>query len=172
MDIYIEFAEFTIKKYLNNNSLPPAQETPAELLKRRAGCFVSIHTKKDDALRGCIGTILPTCKNLGGEIVSNAVAACQDSRFTKVSKDEINDLIIQVDILNEPEPIDAISSLNPKKYGVIVKSQDGRTGLLLPDLDGVDETNYQVAIARDKAGIRTDEPIQLYRFTVERHKEN
>jgi hypothetical protein len=40
---------------------------------------------------------------------------------------------------------------------------------LLPDLDGVDTVEYQVDIARRKAGIGPKEPIQLSRFHVQRH---
>jgi len=44
--------------------------------------------------------------------------------------------------------------------------------LLLPDLEGVDDIDYQVAIARQKAGILPEETVYLYRFTVDRFKEN
>lgn len=172
MDIYIELAQKTINSYLNKGVLPEIKNSPKELLTKRAGCFVSLHSKGDQALRGCIGTILPTCKNLAGEIISNAVAACQDPRFPTVTKEECDRLDIQVDVLSNPEPINSEKSLNPKKYGVIVKAKDGRTGLLLPDLEGIDDASYQVAVARQKAGILPNENIYLYRFTVTRHKEN
>jgi len=171
MDIYINLARQTIVQYLKNQSLPETKNFPKEPLGKSTGCFVSLHSKKDHSLRGCIGTILPTCKNLGGEIINNAVAACQDPRFEPVTYKECNVLDIQVDVLSEPEPIDSEKSLNPKKYGVIVKAKDGRTGLLLPDLEGIDDVSYQVAVARQKAGISAHEPVYLYRFTVERHKE-
>jgi len=56
-----------------------------------------------------------------------------------------------------------------KKYGVIVSS-GRRRGLLLPDLDGVDTVDEQVAIAMRKAGIREGEPVSLERFEVTRHR--
>jgi MEMO1 family protein len=170
MDIYTNLAKLTIEKYIKENKLPEVKEAPTELRNKRSGCFVSLHTKNDGALRGCIGTILPTCKNLAAEIINNAVAASEDPRFKKVSLEELENLNYEVDVLSEPEPINSEKSLNPKKYGVIVKSRDGKTGLLLPDLEGVDDVSYQIAIARDKAGISPDEDIFLYRFTTERHK--
>ena len=39
----------------------------------------------------------------------------------------------------------------------------------LPDLDGVDTVQQQVAIARKKAGIGPDEKVSLQRFEVVRH---
>lgn len=44
-----------------------------------------------------------------------------------------------------------------------------RRGLLLPDLEGVDSVAQQVSIAKQKAGIAENEPVQLYRFKVVRH---
>lgn len=172
MDIYFDLASKTITSYLKDKKLPKKDGLSQKLLKKRAGCFVSLHKKDNDDLRGCIGTILPTCKTLADEIINNAIAACQDPRFEPVRFDEIKDLDIQVDILSEPEPIESEKSLDVKKYGVIVKTADHRTGLLLPDLEGIDDVGYQIAIARQKAGILPNEPIYLFRFTVERHKEN
>ena len=54
-------------------------------------------------------------------------------------------------------------------YGVIVKSGH-RRGLLLPDLEGVDTVEEQIKIAKRKAGIVSDEPVDLFRFEVKRYK--
>lgn len=53
-------------------------------------------------------------------------------------------------------------------YGVIVQN-GARRGLLLPDLDGVETTEKQIAIARRKTGIGSDEPVHLWRFKAVRH---
>ena len=55
-----------------------------------------------------------------------------------------------------------------KRYGVIV-TNGMRRGLLLPDLDGVDTVDQQIAIAKQKAGIREEETVELERFEVVRH---
>ena len=52
--------------------------------------------------------------------------------------------------------------------GIIVESR-GRRGLLLPDLDGVDTPEQQIAISKRKAGIGDGEKVSLKRFTVTRH---
>jgi hypothetical protein len=41
--------------------------------------------------------------------------------------------------------------------------------VLLPDLEGVDTVERQVAIALQKAGIAPEEPYELRRFTVTRY---
>lgn len=170
MNQYINLAGQTITDYLVDGRIFDAASAPESLKQKRAGCFVSIHRKDTQELRGCIGTILPTCKNLASEIVNNALSACRDPRFEPMTKEEINNLDISVDVLKEPEPINSAKALNPKKFGVIVKAKDGRTGLLLPDLEGVDKANDQIEIARQKAGILPDEPIYLYRFATERYE--
>jgi len=45
-----------------------------------------------------------------------------------------------------------------------------RTGLLLPDLEGVDTVEQQISIAKEKAGIPPQIQPDLYRFTVDRYK--
>jgi len=165
----VKLARDTIENYVRYGKTiqPPEELTPE--MKKRAGTFVSIH--KHGMLRGCIGTIEPTQANVAQEVIQNAIsAATRDPRFPPITPDELADLDIKVDVLSEPEPVKSLEELDPKRYGVIVKSaRDWRKGLLLPDLEGVDTVEYQVDIARRKAGIRPDEPIELYRFEVVRY---
>ena len=144
-------------------------DLPAELLSRRAGCFVSL--KKNGQLRGCIGTIAPTRPSLAEEIVANAVSAgLHDPRFSPVTSDELPELVYDVDVLGEPEPVAGREELDPRRYGVIVSAPGGRRGLLLPDLDGVDTVDEQLRIAARKGGIALSEDgVTIERFVVERH---
>ena len=138
-----------------------------ELLETRAGAFVSIH--EFGRLRGCIGTIAPTANCLASEILHNAVSASTgDPRFPPIGPGELDDLVINVDVLGDPEPIASIGELDVKRYGVIVTS-GWKRGLLLPDLDGVDTPEQQVDIARQKAGIGKRESFSMQRFEVVRH---
>ena len=45
-----------------------------------------------------------------------------------------------------------------------------RRGLLLPNIEGIDDVSTQVEIALKKAGIRPDESYELERFEVIRHE--
>jgi AMMECR1 domain-containing protein len=103
------------------------------------------------------------------EIISNAIeSSTRDPRFSPVTKEEIPELEISVDVLTQPEPVDNINELDPKKYGIIIHSK-GRRGLLLPDLEGVDTPQQQIAICRKKAWIADDEPIDIEKFRVKRY---
>lgn len=132
----------------------------------QAGAFVSLHA--GGQLRGCIGTISPTQSTLAEEVVHNAIeAATHDPRFQPVSPSELDLLDITVDVLRAPESCD-LSDLDPSIYGVIVSS-GRRRGLLLPDLEGIDEIRDQVSIAMQKAGIAPGESCSYERFRVDRY---
>ena len=169
-DDYVRLARMSIEHFVRTHSFASLpSDLPQELIEKRAGAFVSI--KKYGKLRGCIGTFLPAQKTLAEEIFYNAVsAAAHDGRFEPIEEHELNRLVYSVDVLSMPEPIESAAQLNPKIYGVIVKSlTDNRRGLLLPDLAGLDTAEDQIAIAREKARIQPKEAIALARFTVERH---
>ena len=87
-----------------------------------------------------------------------------------MTEDELDLLVYSVDILMEPEPVNSIEELDVYRYGVIVRSR-GRTGLLLPNIEGVDTPWEQVSIALQKAGISPGEKYTMERFEVIRHKE-
>ncbi len=188
-DVWVRIARASLESYiLKKEKIRPADELPRILkeaavldstkesdeaevrdaiLKQKAGAFVSLHI--GGRLRGCIGTIVPTTKCVGEELVQNAIsAATADHRFFPVRKDEVPLLEYSVDVLSEPEPIPDASFLDVKRYGVIVR-QGRRQGLLLPDLDGVDTVEDQIAIAAQKGGVDLGDEIELYRFEVIRH---
>ena len=167
-DPYVKLARQSLEFYVKNGStLPLPDGLPAEMLETRAGAFVSVH--KHGKLRGCIGTIAPTARNVAQEIIRNAVsAAVHDPRFDPITEDELKWLEISVDVLGKPERISSEDELDVKRYGVIV-SCGNRRGLLLPDLDGVDTPEQQVSIAMQKGGIRKGERYTLERFEVIRH---
>lgn len=140
--------------------LPPALQKPG-------AAFVTL--KKGGTLRGCIGTMQPLQESLAEEIKENALAAAQrDPRFPPVTAAELDELEISVDVLTEPEKVEDISTLDPKRYGVIVRA-GMRSGLLLPDLEGIDTVEEQLQIARRKANIYDHEAVEIYRFEVKRY---
>ena len=168
-DPYVKLARASVEHYiLHHKKMPLPQDLPSELIKRRAGAFVSIH--EHGRLRGCIGTIAPVQDSLAQEIIDNAVSAStRDPRFDPIRADELAWLEISVDVLGDPEPISSPKELDVKRYGVIV-TKGRKRGLLLPDLDGVDTVEQQISIAKSKAGIAEwDRNVQLQRFEVVRH---
>jgi AmmeMemoRadiSam system protein A/AmmeMemoRadiSam system protein B len=168
-DDYVSLARKAIEEYVVHGSIIPANPLLSEeMLKKRAGVFVSIHEAGE--LRGCIGTTAATQPSIAQEIIHNAIeAATQDPRFPAIEARELPYLEISVDVLSPYETIASVEDLDVKKYGVIVENR-GRRGLLLPNLDGVETVEQQIAIAKKKAGIAPEEKATLYRFEVVRHQ--
>ena len=167
-DPYVRLARASVESWVRDGKVIDIPENlPADMLSKEAGTFVSIH--EHGRLRGCIGTISATRPSIASEIIGNAISAStKDPRFAPIGKDELPYLTITVDVLGETEPIPDKSFLDTKRYGVIV-NKGSRRGLLLPNLEGIDSVDEQIAIARQKAGIRPDEKIELERFEVVRH---
>jgi len=170
MNNQVGLAKKSIEEYVRNGKIIPVPEKlPPEFYEKKCGVFVSLHIGKE--LRGCIGTYLPIHKNLAEEIIYNAVAACsQDNRFYPVTGNDLPELNIEVSLLSAPEKIKSKNELDPEKYGVIVRCSDGRCGLLLPDLDGVDSAQKQLSIACQKGNIDPERDVlEISRFEVEKY---
>jgi uncharacterized protein (TIGR00296 family) len=205
MNPLVELAKKTVENFIREGKIISVPENlPKDFLERKAGTFVTIEKELKGlprgehkrVLRGCIGTYLPTRKNIAEEVIQNAIAAAtEDWRFGPVEKEELPHLSYTVYILNEPELVKDLKELDPKKYGVIVKTVPivanlhefeheytrmdvvfnghfvPKTGLLLPDLEGVDTIEKQISIACQKAGINPErEKFLIYRFTVEKYQ--
>ncbi len=186
MNYYVLLVKEALENYIKEGKIiTPANDLPKEFFQRKAGVFVTI--KKNNKLRGCIGTYLPTKKNIAEEIIHNAIAAAaEDYRFGPIQPAELPLLSYEVSILSEPKSVKDIKELNPKKFGIIVKSQGfsspdvifnpaptpyQKTGLLLPDLEGINTIDKQVSIVCQKAGINPKtEKISIYKFTVEKYE--
>ncbi|MFA5481308.1 MAG: AmmeMemoRadiSam system protein A [Bacilli bacterium] len=167
-DAYTSLARKALETYVLTGKTISDEEANGELKGVRAGVFVSL--KKNGSLRGCIGTTGPTTDCVAQEIIQNAISSgTGDPRFDPVQKEELPYLVYSVDVLNKAERISSPAELDVKKYGVIVRYR-GRSGLLLPNLEGVNTVNEQLKIVLHKAGIDSDEPYSLERFEVVRHK--
>lgn len=177
-----QIAKEAVESFIKKNEIINVPEDIEEKFqKEKAGVFVTIEkiiptkNKKNfqKELRGCIGTYLPTKENIAKETISNAIsAATKDFRFNPITKEELPFLSYTVYILLRPEKVISLQELNPKKYGIIVKSGI-KTGLLLPDLEGINSTEEQIFYACQKAGIDFQrEPIEIYKFRVEKYKED
>ena len=165
----VQLAREAIKRYLEKKEIiKPSEELTPEM-RESHGVFVCLKMK--GRLRGCIGTFEPATATVAEEIILNAIsAATRDSRFMPLTLPEFKETDVSVDVLTTPEPVISQSqgTLDPKKYGVIVKSCS-RCGLLLPDLEGVDTVEQQIGIARAKAGIGKDDSIEIFRFEIRRY---
>ncbi len=160
----IDFVKKITKKYLKDGRRINPSKAPTELTNKNKGVFVTI--KNSEELRGCIGTINPS-EDLVEKLIDYTISACNDPRMKPVTEKELPDLSYEVSLINPIEKLQKKEKTNPKKEGVVVKAS-GKTGVLLPNLDGVNSFEKQLKIAKRKAGIRSED-CKIYKFTTQKY---
>ena len=125
-------------------------------LKQKCGAFVSLH--KHGRLRGCIG-------HFGEdyplhEIVAKMAraAAFEDPRFMPVTRDELDDLDIEISVLTPIRRIQSLDEFELHRHGIYIK-KGYRSGTFLPQV--ADEVNWTKEefvghCSQDKAGLGWD----------------
>jgi len=148
-----------------------ASPFPIGFLGEAAGVFVTIRNRKGE-LRGCRGTIQPQHANVIEETRQLALSsALQDTRFEAVRVHELDDLVYEVSVLHPPEPVVSLEAFDPANYGIIVRDDNGRRALMLPNVDGLDTVEKQYRATCHKGGIDPDGVVTLERFRVEKFSE-
>ena len=152
-----EIALQSIKDSLDSKPIArPTLHSQLSILNSKCGAFVSLH--KYGRLRGCIGHFgedLPL-----HEIVAEMAraAAFEDPRFMPVTKDELDDIDIEVSVLTPMRRIQSLDEFQLHKHGIYIK-KGYRSGTFLPQV--ADEVNWTKEefvshCAQDKAGIGWD----------------
>jgi len=169
LDMLLDYARAVVTAEVKGREAPKSPP-PMDELARKAGVFVTIYESNGN-LRGCMGTIGPTEPNVVRQTEYCAkMAACEDPRFYPIRPEELSGLKFEVGILHEPEPADSEDDLDPKIYGVIISTADGRRALMLPGIEQLDTVEKQLLATRQKAGIGPTEPVTIMRFKVDKIK--
>ena len=131
------------------------------------GLFVSI--KKNGVIRGCIGTVEGDEKEACYKQLAYYAlqAAYKDPRFDPINVEEIQMITLHVELLSKLIPIVHPIDHDVKKYGIYICGKD-TSGVLLPNVAGVDNPVDQLRIVLHKAGLSVDEVEESYHFTVEK----
>ena len=69
------------------------------------------------------------------------------------------------------EKTSSADELDPERYGVVVSTEDGRRGLLLPGIAEIKTGGQQLGLARKKGWTGPGEHVMLQRFQVDRFEE-
>ncbi|MEL4305596.1 TIGR00296 family protein [Methanococcoides sp. LMO-2] len=173
----VNLARATIEMFLESGKKMQAPGL-MEVFDELRGVFVTLTI--DGELRGCIGHPYPDSP-LSEAIIDSAIsAATRDPRFPVVDISEMDDIVVEVTILTQPELIDVPPEQLPEvieigRHGLIAK--DGfYQGLLLPqvapenDFDAIDFLNHTCL----KAGLAHDAWLtgaQVYWFEGQIFKE-
>lgn len=145
----------------------PAEGIPGE----RHGVFVTLRGPRGE-LRGCVGTLTPRFRSAAEETWHVARdAAFRDGRFAPVGAHELEKLRFEVSVVLPLEEVASPTELDPRCYGVVLATGDGRRGILLPDVNGIETVEQQLTVARHKGGIGELEPVRIHRFSVKKSRE-
>ncbi len=144
-------------------------EPPTPHFAELRGVFTSIYLRHDtpehdqpghdrpaEALRGCVGYVLPTCPVYRAVAETARAAAFDDNRFPPVTREEAPHLAIELSILSPAQPI-LPEEIEIGRHGLLV-SWHGHRGLLLPQVPvehAWDRTMFLEQTCR-KAGLPPD----------------
>ena len=134
----------------------PIFNSQFSIFNSKCGAFVSLH--KQGRLRGCIGHFgedVPL-----HEIVAEMAraAAFEDPRFMPVTRDELDDIDIEISVLTPMRRIQNLDEFELHRHGIYIR-KGYRSGTFLPQV--ADEVNWTKEefvshCAQDKAGIGWD----------------
>ena len=152
-----EIALQSIKDSLDGKRIAqPMVNVQWSMFNVKCGAFVSLH--KHGRLRGCIG-------HFGEdyplhEIVAEMAraAAFEDPRFMPVTKDELDDIDIEISVLTPMRRIQSLDEFELHRHGIYIK-KGRRSGTFLPQV--ADEVNWTKEefvghCSQDKAGLGWD----------------
>ncbi len=171
--LMLGIARDSIEQFLEINTLPTYVITNPALL-RQNGAFVTLKRKAvpaNAALRGCIGHIIgrtPLYLTIQNVAVS---AAVNDRRFAPVTRDELDELEVEISVLSEPRLITDTNEIQVGTHGIILV-QGNNQGVFLPQVpleQGWDRAEYLREIC-GKAGLEMTDGCwkngQIYVFTA------
>jgi hypothetical protein len=122
-------------------------------LSEKCGAFVSLH--KHGRLRGCIGHFGEDTPLY--EIVAEMAraAAFEDPRFMPVSREELDDIDIEISVLTPMRRIQSLDEFELHRHGIYIR-KGYRSGTFLPQV--ADEVNWTKEefvghCSQDKAGL-------------------
>ncbi|MBT8433239.1 MAG: AmmeMemoRadiSam system protein A [Gammaproteobacteria bacterium] len=144
-----------------------------------AAVFITL-TRFGD-LRGCIGS-LQAADPLAQAVANSAFnAAFKDRRFGKVANKEMNDLRIEISVLSELEPVEAVSQqmlldkLQPGVDGLLMEDQSYRSTFLPKVWEKLPSANQFLGELMQKAGLppgHWSDSIRFHRYHTLSFAEN
>ena len=136
-EFLIKEARKHLESYLEGTDRKISGNSP--WLNEKYGIFVTLHTYPKNDLRGCIGFTEPIYTLRKAITEAATSAAVHDSRFPRVTRDELDQIIIEISILTAPtlisraNPKELLDKITPKKDGLILKTGTEQ-GLFLPQV--------------------------------------
>ncbi len=135
----LDTARKSIIKYLmDGEKFYPKTKDYTINLQTSCGAFVSLH--KNDELRGCVGRLEPGDSSLINIIADMAVSsAFYDRRFSPVTRQELDEIKIEISVLTPLRKIESIDEIEMGKHGILIR-KGFHSGTFLPQV--AQKTNW------------------------------
>lgn len=157
----LQLAYSTVNLYIQKNKVPE-YKPKSENLSQNCGAFVTL--KKHGQLRGCIGFIEPVLPLHQAVMQASIYAACRDSRFLPVTRDELDDLEVEISVLSPLKKIINPNRITVGRHGLVI-AKDGKRGLLLPQV--AVEQNWTRETFLERACLKAGLPKNAWRSGAE-----
>lgn len=172
----VMLARKSIRSYFYNEK----QEISGEIMKKfseKQGVFVTLNMHGE--LRGCIGYPEPVLPLYEAVVEAAKSAAFNDPRFAPLSKEEFENITIELSVLTKPKQIKVLKSDDYLKCikigedGLIAERGFHNRGLLLPQVFTEYEADPEMALSMtcQKAGLSPDAwrnlDVKVFKFQAQ-----
>jgi len=163
---YAKLAKSTIEYYIKTRAVLQVPNYVGPEFHSQKACYIYILQKPGQQLRGAYGSPLPQHQNLAQEIIINTLAAARTCT-PALRRSDLTALIFRVAIVDTMQRISSSAHLNPTIFGLYIKSDRGKSALVLPHRTGINSAEDQIATALREAAInQRQESVTMYRFQV------
>jgi len=157
----LALARRTVEAAVRGEALPTIDGTRLpEKFTESKGCFVTLN--KDGELRGCVGSIFPQ-EPLYQAIIRRAQdASLHDTRFKPVTREELEQIEIEVSVLTVPEllefstPEELLAKLRPHRDGVVLRLAYRESTYLPQVWEQLPDKEAFLSTLSEKAGLSPD----------------
>ena len=157
----VRLARHCVESELLHTPLAYIEQLPPAFAQAGA-VFVTIKSRDDGALRGCIGSLI-AYRSLYEDIVNNAQAsAFRDPRFPPMIKEELPFIKFELSFLSEPKRLlygsyeDLLNKITPKIDGIIIKYGHNQATFLPSVWDELPQKEQFLSRLCEKAGLLRD----------------
>lgn len=164
---YARLAEAAARHYVMHGETLALPVTLMADLRCQQACYITIYQDPGQRFRAMYGTPLPAARTLAQEIIVNTITALQSEPHWNVRQADLSDLHFEVARIGPLERIGGPEHLDLRRFGVYVRSDRGKSAVVLPHRVGVETAAEQFATALRESGIHIrHEAATFYRFAV------
>ncbi|OFX19754.1 MAG: hypothetical protein A2041_05040 [Bacteroidetes bacterium GWA2_31_9b] len=162
---YAKIAFETILFYKTTGQIRKMDEEKISAdLKLNLSCVISIVDLQDNLLAS-FGKVNPENKTLYEEIVANTIHLLDDKKNKKITKENLSEIKVYVDILSEPQKVTDLKEVKPSKHGIVVQNEKGKQGFTVPDIKKPKSIEQQIEIAKKQGGLKEKNILELELFS-------